>query len=117
MQMNAVHRSTTKLCLHDVTERQGLPHCKRCFADKIEVTARGEDQQLEKNTVEQLQTSNPNPPPEAHVKNMHASWLAYNRRVDVVLLPTNAEFPTLLSQQRTRCTDPVAKTKTRSRRS
>src|SRR5467141_3057837 len=60
-------------------------------ADKIEVTARGEDQQLEKNTVEQLQTSNPNPPPEAHVKNVHASWLAYNRRVDVVLLPTNAE--------------------------
>ena len=60
-------------------------------ADKIEVTAHGEDQQLDKNTVEQLQTSNPNSPPDAHVKNMHASWLAYNRRVDIVLLPTNAE--------------------------
>jgi len=59
--------------------------------DKIEATAHGVDQPLDKNTVEQLQTSNPNPPPEAHVKNLHASWLAYNRRVDVVLLPTNAE--------------------------
>jgi hypothetical protein len=60
-------------------------------ADKIDVSAHGQDNPLDKNTVEQLQTSNPNPPPEAHVKNVHASWLAYNRRVDVVLLPTNAE--------------------------
>jgi hypothetical protein len=60
-------------------------------ADKIEVSAHGEDNPLDKSTVEQLQTSNPNPPPEAHVKRMHDSWLAYNRRVDVVLHPTNAE--------------------------
>jgi outer membrane protein OmpA-like peptidoglycan-associated protein len=59
--------------------------------DKIEVTAHGEDQPLDKSTVEQLQANNPNPVPEDHTKHFQASWLAYNRRVDVILLPTNAE--------------------------
>jgi hypothetical protein len=59
--------------------------------DKIEVTAYGLEKPLEKNTVDQLQASNPNPPPEAHLKNEHASWLAYNRRVDILFLPTNKE--------------------------
>jgi hypothetical protein len=57
--------------------------------EKIEVSAVGETQQLDKEAVNQLQTNNPNPAPEAHVKNEQATWLAYNRRVDIILLPKN----------------------------
>jgi len=60
-------------------------------ADKVEMSARGEDQPLDENTVNQLQASDPNPPPESRLKNVKASWLAYNRRVDVVLNPKNEE--------------------------
>jgi hypothetical protein len=59
--------------------------------DKIEVSAYGTDKPLDENTVDQLQTSNPNPAPEARLKNSRASWLAYNRRVDILFLPTNQE--------------------------
>jgi flagellar motor protein MotB len=64
---------------------------KGISADKIEVMSYGEDKPLDENTVDQLQASNPNPPPEAHLKNTHASWLAYNRRVDILFLPSNKE--------------------------
>jgi hypothetical protein len=57
--------------------------------DKIETSAFGETQQLDKAAVEQLQTNNPNPAPEAHVKDPQTTWLAYNRRVDIILLPKN----------------------------
>ena len=58
---------------------------------KIETSAYGQEKQLEKSTVIELQTQNPNQPPETRVKNFRATWLAYNRRVDVVLIPTNRE--------------------------
>jgi hypothetical protein len=64
---------------------------KGISADKIEVSSYGKDKPLDENTVDQLQASNPNPPPEAHLKNTHASWLAYNRRVDILFLPSNKE--------------------------
>jgi flagellar motor protein MotB len=64
---------------------------KGISADKIEVAAYGLEKPLDQTTVNQLQASNPNPPPEAHLKNEHASWLAYNRRVDILFLPTNKE--------------------------
>jgi len=57
--------------------------------EKIETSAVGETQQLDKEVVNQLQTNNPNPAPEAHVKNPQTTWLAYNRRVDIILLPKN----------------------------
>jgi len=60
-------------------------------ADKIEVSAHGQDQPLDKSVVENLQANNPNPAPEAHVKKPTATWLAYNRRVDIVLAPKNEE--------------------------
>jgi hypothetical protein len=41
--------------------------------------------------VSDLQTRNPNQPPEKRVRDARASWLAYNRRVDIVLVPTNSE--------------------------
>ena len=59
--------------------------------DKIEASAFGDGKQLEKSTVIELQTQNPEQPPETRVQNFRATWLAYNRRVDVVLLPTNRE--------------------------
>ena len=58
---------------------------------KIETSAYGEEKPLDKSTVIELQTQNPNQPPETRIKNFRSSWLAYNRRVDVVLLPTNRE--------------------------
>src|SRR5579859_696524 len=64
---------------------QGIPE------NKIETVAYGEEKPLDKSTVIELQTKNPNQPPETRARNFPATWLAYNRRVDVVLLPTNAE--------------------------
>jgi hypothetical protein len=64
---------------------------KGISADKIDVAAYGLEKPLDKNTVDQLQASNPNPPPESHLKNPHATWLAYNRRVDILFLPANKE--------------------------
>src|SRR6185437_9710454 len=59
--------------------------------DKIHTSAYGEENLLDKATVIDLQTRNPNQPQETQVRNFRATWLAYNRRVDIVLLPTNAE--------------------------
>ena len=64
---------------------------KGISGDKIEVTAYGLEKPLDQSTVDQLQASNPSPPPEAYLKNPHASWLAYNRRVDILFLPSNKE--------------------------
>jgi len=60
-------------------------------AEKIDVSAYGKENLLDKATVIDLQARNPNQPPETRVRNFRATWLAYNRRVDIVLLPTNAE--------------------------
>lgn len=59
-------------------------------AEKIDTSAHGDTNQLDKATVIDLQTRNPNQPPETRIKNFKATWLAYNRRVDIILLPTNA---------------------------
>jgi outer membrane protein OmpA-like peptidoglycan-associated protein len=60
-------------------------------ADKITTSANGDENPLDKAAVIDLQTRNPNQPQETRIRNFRATWLAYNRRVDVVLLPTNAE--------------------------
>ena len=60
-------------------------------AEKIDTSAYGKDKPLDKATVIDLQARNPNPPPKDWIRNFQSTWLAYNRRVDVVLLPTNAE--------------------------
>ena len=60
-------------------------------AGKIDTSAYGKQQPLDKATVSDLQTRNPNQPPEKRVRDSRATWLAYNRRVDIVLVPTNAE--------------------------
>jgi hypothetical protein len=59
--------------------------------DKVETSSFGKGKPLDKDTVSQLQSQNPNPAPETRAKNTRATWLAYNRRVDIVLQPKNQE--------------------------
>ena len=68
-------------------------------ADKIDTSAYGKDKPLEKATVIDLQARNPNVTPKERISKFHATWLAYNRRVDIVLLPTNAESARFYPQQ------------------
>ena len=68
-------------------------------AEKIETSAYGKDKPLEKATVIELQARNPNQTPKDRIKNFRATWLAYNRRVDIVLLPTNTESARFYPQQ------------------
>ena len=57
-------------------------------ADKVQTAAYGKDQPLEKETVATLEQTNPNPPPAPRLKNKRVDWLAYNRRADIILLPS-----------------------------
>ncbi|MGD0403991.1 MAG: OmpA family protein [Candidatus Acidiferrales bacterium] len=57
-------------------------------ADKIQTAAYGKDRQLEKSEVKTLEETNPNKAPKARAGNKEGSWLAYNRRADIVLLPS-----------------------------
>ena len=57
-------------------------------ADKIQTAAYGKDQPLDRTTVKGLEAQNPNQPPKARAKDARGNWLAYNRRADIVLLPS-----------------------------
>jgi OmpA family/PEGA domain len=57
-------------------------------ADKIETAAYGEDRPLPKDQVATLESNNPNTPPKARLRQKRTDWLAYNRRADIVLLPS-----------------------------
>jgi outer membrane protein OmpA-like peptidoglycan-associated protein len=57
-------------------------------ADKIQTAAYGKDQELDRDTVKGLEQQNPNPAPKARARNARGQWLAYNRRADIILLPT-----------------------------
>ncbi|MFQ5778381.1 MAG: PEGA domain-containing protein, partial [Terriglobia bacterium] len=54
---------------------------------KVEFQAFGEEQNLERTTVEALEEQNPNPAPRPRLRSRRADWLAHNRRVDIVLRP------------------------------
>jgi hypothetical protein len=60
-------------------------------ADKIQTAAYGKDRQLEKSEVKTLEDTNPNKPPKAREHNKQGDWLAYNRRADIVLLPSGTK--------------------------
>jgi outer membrane protein OmpA-like peptidoglycan-associated protein len=60
-------------------------------SEKIDVSANGKQKPMDKATVIDLQARNPNQAPEERARNFMATWLAYNRRVDIILLPTKAE--------------------------
>jgi hypothetical protein len=57
-------------------------------ADKVQTAAYGKEQPLDKATVGTLESTNPNAPPKARLKDKRSDWLAYNRRADIVLLPS-----------------------------
>lgn len=59
--------------------------------EKIDSAAYGKQKQLDKGMVSDLQSRNPNPLPQTRARDSRATWLAYNRRVDLVLIPSNAE--------------------------
>jgi len=82
------NQSLSELRVEDVKNfvvSQGIP------AEKIDVAGYGKQKQLDKETVTALQSRNPNPPPETRGRDSRTTWLAYNRRVDIVLIPSNAE--------------------------
>lgn len=56
-------------------------------ASLITTSAMGKQQQLDIKKVEALQAKNPNKPEKWMKRNKKATWLAYNRRVDIVLEP------------------------------
>jgi hypothetical protein len=57
-------------------------------AGKIQTAAYGKERPIDKTAVKELEAANPNQPPKARLKNVEGDWLAYNRRVDIVLLPS-----------------------------
>ena len=60
-------------------------------ADMIETSAEGEKQQLDEKSVEKLQSDNPTKPEAWMIRRPKATWLAYNRRVDIILEPSGKE--------------------------
>ena len=60
-------------------------------ADKITTRAVGKEQQLDKKKVEELVAKNPEKPEKWMMRDKKATWLAYNRRVDIVLEPTGQQ--------------------------
>jgi hypothetical protein len=58
-------------------------------ADKIQTAAYGKDRPMDRKDVKNLEETNPNKPPKARLRNVTGDWYAYNRRADIVLLPTN----------------------------
>ena len=64
---------------------QGVP------ANKIQTQALGKEQELSENEVAQLQSEDAQKPEEWMMHRSKDTWLAYNRRVDVLLEPTGQQ--------------------------
>jgi hypothetical protein len=62
-------------------------------AGKVQTAAYGKERPIDKKDVKELEATNPNQPPKARLKNVEGDWLAYNRRVDIVLLPSGKKSP------------------------
>jgi hypothetical protein len=60
-------------------------------ADKIETRAEGKERQLERREVEQLEAENTVKEEKWMMHRANDTWLAYNRRVDIILEPTGKE--------------------------
>ncbi len=73
-------------------------------ADKIQVRAEGKKQELSRSEVAKLQKQDPEQPDKWMTHNAKSTWLAYNRRVDIILEPGNAPsteaFPNAASDAR-----------------
>ena len=62
-------------------------------ASRVQTAAFGKERPIDKKAVKELEATNPNQPPKARLKNVEGNWLAYNRRVDIVLLPSGKKSP------------------------
>lgn len=60
-------------------------------ANDIKVQADGKDHQLEEQQVQKLQKQDPQAPPKWMTERQKATWLAYNRRVDIILQPAGQQ--------------------------
>ena len=60
-------------------------------ADKVEIRSEGKDSQLDEQQVENLQSQDPQKPQKWMDSRKKATWLAYNRRVDIILEPAGQE--------------------------
>jgi peptidoglycan-associated lipoprotein len=60
-------------------------------ADKIQIRAEGKQQELSKKEVWKLQKEDAQKPEKWMIHRSQATWLAYNRRVDVILEPTGKQ--------------------------
>ena len=60
-------------------------------AAQLRLEAKGKDDQMALNTAESLQAKDSQKPEKWMKKNNKATWLAYNRRVDIVLEPTGQQ--------------------------
>jgi OmpA family/PEGA domain len=69
----------------DFLVAQGVP------AEKIEVRAEGKDQQLDQQKVAALQSQDPQKPEKWETRHMKTTWLAYNRRADIILEPRDVK--------------------------
>jgi hypothetical protein len=57
-------------------------------SSELEVQAKGKDDEISMKTVESLQAKEVQRPDKWMIKDKRTTWLAYNRRVDIVLEPT-----------------------------
>ena len=64
---------------------QGIP------ADKIQTRAEGKRKELSMEEVSKLQMENPQKPEKWMMHHSRATWLAYNRRVDIILEPAGKQ--------------------------
>jgi outer membrane protein OmpA-like peptidoglycan-associated protein len=60
-------------------------------ADEIQTRAVGKEQELPVKEVEKLQMKDPQKPEKGMMRSTKVTWLAYNRRVDVILEPTGQQ--------------------------
>ena len=58
-------------------------------ADKVQTAAYGKERPMEKAEVKTLESTNPNPAPKARARSAEGNWFAYNRRADIILLPSD----------------------------
>ena len=62
-------------------------------ANRVQTAAFGKERPIDKKAVKELEATNPNQPPKARLKNVEGDWLAYNRRADILLLPSGKKSP------------------------
>jgi len=64
---------------------EGIP------ADKIQTRSEGKSEQIDSHTVQSLESKDQQKPESWMLQHKKATWLAYNRRADIILEPTGQE--------------------------